>query len=224
MSALPSPLKSPTSALTPGRDAKVPNSPMIVLVTLKLPSPLEKATGTEIQPCPPVSAMSALPSPLKSPTSGVTSGRDAKVPNCPMIVLVTLKLPSPLEKATGTDVQPCPPVSAMSALPSPLKSPTSGVTPGRDVQPWPPTSAMSALPSPLKSPTSAVTPGIDAQVPNCPRISLVTLKLPSPLEKATGIEVQPWPPTSAMSAFPSPLKSPTSAVTPGIDAQVPNCP
>src|SRR5216683_1260417 len=195
MSALPSPLKSPTSALTPGRDAKVPNSPMIVLVTLKLPSPLEKATGTDVQPCPPVSAMSALPSPLKSPTSGVTPGRDAQVPKSPRITLVTLKLPSPLEKATGIEVQP-----------------------------WPPTSAMSALPSPLKSPTSAVTPGIDAQVPNCPRISLVTLKLPSPLEKATGIEVQPWPPTSAMSAFPSPLKSPTSAVTPGIDAQVPNCP
>ena len=43
----------------------------------------------------------------------------------------------------------------------------------------------------------------------------MTTKLPPPLEKATGIEPQPLPPTMAMSSRPSPLKSPaTAAVAP----------
>src|SRR5215470_5277682 len=106
MSALPSPLKSPTSGVTPGRDAQVPKLGTRPLVMLKLPSPLEKATGIEVQPGPPTNAISALPSPLKSPTNGVTPGADAQVPKLGTRPLVMVKLPSPLEEATGMDIQP----------------------------------------------------------------------------------------------------------------------
>jgi hypothetical protein len=43
--------------------------------------------------------------------------------------------------------------------------------------------------------------------------------LPPPFEKATAMVVQPGPPESAMSANPSPLKSPATASTPGPLAQ-----
>src|SRR5262249_17930737 len=50
--------------------------------------------------------------------------------------------------------------------------------------------------------------------------ALVTLKVPFPTEKATGILPQPAPPKAARSVLPSPLKSPATIWTPGVAAQV----
>ncbi len=48
------------------------NSGAWPLVTSKVPSPRENATGIVFHPAPPVSAMSVRPSPLKSPVSRLT--------------------------------------------------------------------------------------------------------------------------------------------------------
>src|SRR6516164_3932742 len=247
MSAFPSPLKSPTSLTTPGCAAQLAKLSNGLLVTRKVPSPLEKATGRVLHPAPPISAMSAFPSPLKSPTSLTTPGCAAQLAKLSNGLLVTRKVPSPLEKATGRVFHQEAPISAMSAFPSPLKSPTSLTTPGCAAQlaklsnglsvtrkvPSPlekaigrvfhqeaPVSAMSALPSPLKSPTSLTTPGCAAQLAKLSNGLSVTRKVPSPLEKAIGRVFHQEAPVSAMSALPSPLKSPTSLTTPGSDAQL----
>ncbi len=114
MSVLPSPLKSPVRIFTPGSWALCAKPGFAILVTLKPPSPLENATITESQPCPPASAMSVLPSPLKSPVRTFTPGSWALWAKPELAMLVTLKLPSPLENAMGTESQPWPATSAMS--------------------------------------------------------------------------------------------------------------
>src|SRR5688572_15835250 len=99
-------------------------------VTLKVPLPLENATGSEVQPGMPVSARSVRPSPLKSPGSTFAPGDADQVGKLKGLRLVTLKVPLPFDKATGRVVQPGTPVTAMSVRPSPLKSPGSTRAPG----------------------------------------------------------------------------------------------
>src|SRR4051812_11372723 len=139
------------------------------LVTLNVPLPCEKATGTVFQPGPPTSAMSSLLSPLKSPDTGLTLGACAHPGMFATPALVTLNVPLPCEKATGTVFQPGPPTSAMSSLRSPLKSPDTGLTLGACAQ--------RATLSPYTS---------------------LSRTVPLPCEKATGTVFQPGPPTSAM--------------------------
>src|SRR4030095_6312363 len=100
----------------------------------KLPLPFEKATGASFQPAGHVSAMSVLPSPLKSPASALASGVGARDAKFWAPKLVTENVPFPFEKATGTLAQYVGPVSATSVLPSPLKSPTSFFAIGSDAQ------------------------------------------------------------------------------------------
>src|SRR2546423_14288022 len=88
----------------------------------------ENATGKVVQPDAPLSATSALPSALKSPTNGWALALAAQAAKLTIDRLVTLKLPFPFEKATGSVVPPEPTVRAPSAKPSPLKSPTSALT------------------------------------------------------------------------------------------------
>src|SRR4051812_9419306 len=82
---------------------------------------------------PPVRAMSAKPSPLKSPLTALTLLWLAQLQKLALIpdnaTLDTVKFPSPFENATGMLDQPAPPVSAISILPSPLKSPATGLAP-----------------------------------------------------------------------------------------------
>src|SRR5262245_22458321 len=168
---------------------------MNVLVTVKLPLPFERATGKVFHVEGPVSAISALPSPLKSPTNFLACGSEDKLAKSPMNVLVTVKLPLPFERATGKVFHDEGPVSAISALPSPLKSPTNFL-------------ACRLEAKPAKSEIGR----------------LVTLKLPSPFEKATGSVFQPETPVRAMSVLPSPLKSPVNTVTCGLVAQMAKSP
>src|SRR5437773_10151257 len=138
--------------------------------------------------------MSALRSPSKSPTTASSTHLDTSIVVKPTSRLVMLNVPSPFENATGRVLQPIPPISAMSVFPSLLKSPTSFL------------------------------PAEEAHAAKSPTNAFVTRNVPSPFENATGSVFQPAPPTSAMSAYPSLLKSPTNALTPGCDAQLPNAP
>jgi len=105
----------PVSALTPGVAAEVGNRVVTVsLVTLKVPSPFENATGMVFQPAPPTNAISVIPSPLKSPVTTVTPGVAAEVGNKVTASLVTLKVPFPFENATAMVFQPAPPTNAIS--------------------------------------------------------------------------------------------------------------
>src|SRR5438552_2344210 len=68
-----------------------------VVVTRKLPSPLENATGSVLQPRPPTRARSVRPSPLKSAATTRTPGACAWTPaKSDDGVLVTRNVPSPL--------------------------------------------------------------------------------------------------------------------------------
>src|SRR4029079_17611573 len=112
---------APATGLAPLWVAQVGKLLTPELVNVKVPLPLPNATGIDAHPDPPVNAISPTPSPLKSPgTAEAAVARPGKVPTD---MLVTTKVPSPLEKATGMEVQLLPPVSAMSPRPSPLKSP-----------------------------------------------------------------------------------------------------
>ncbi len=91
----------------------------LILETPKVPSPLEKASGTVCQPFPPTRAISVLPFPLKSPEIILRPGADAQVAKLVIGWFVTLNVPSPLEKATGCVPHPCPPTSAISVFPFP---------------------------------------------------------------------------------------------------------
>src|SRR5262249_36744869 len=96
--------------------------------------------------------------------SGVCAGADAHRSKRSVGALVTRKVPSPLEKATGSVYH-------------------HGV--------WGPrTRAMSVRPSPSKSPVCAPTPGTEAQPAKSTEDALATRNVPSPLENATGTEPQ----------------------------------
>src|SRR5487761_250737 len=96
----------------PGVVAHVGKLATPALLMLKFPPPVDVAIGIEAQPETPVSAMSALPSPLKSPATIETPVEWAQVPKFGTPALVMPKLPSPLDVATGIEAQPTPPVSA----------------------------------------------------------------------------------------------------------------
>src|SRR5262245_35497927 len=205
---------------------------MNVLVTLKLPLPFEKATGGVTQPEGPVTAISVLPSPLKSPVNFIAQVAEDQLAKFPMNVLVTVKLSLPFEKATGKVFHNEEPVIAISAFPSPLKAPTNFLPCRSEAQlanwamsmlvtlnlPSPfekatgsvfqlelPGSAISVFTRPLKSPARFLTRESEAQPAKFPIGRLVTVKLPLPLEKATGSVLQPEGPVRAMSVLPSPL-------------------
>src|SRR5918994_1818984 len=148
------------------------------LVMLKVPSPLEKAMGMVFQPgvCL-TSAMSARPLPLKSPATTRTPGWLAQLGmKLGAGPLVMLRMRAALEKAMGIVFQP-------------------GVCL---------TSAMSARSLPLKSPTTTRTPGWLAQLGmKLGAGPLVMLKVPSPLEEATGIVFQPGVCLTSAMSFPS---------------------
>src|SRR5215218_4991029 len=255
MSVRPLPLKSPATTRTPGWFAQLGiklGAPPLVM--LKVPSPLEKAMGMVLQPGVCLTrAMSVRPLPLKSPATTRTPGWFAQLGiklGAPPLVM--LKVPSPLEKAMGMVLQPGVCLTrAMSVRPLPLKSPATTRTPGWFAQLGiklgaPPlvmlkvpsplekamgivlqpgvclTRAMSVRPLPLKSPATTRTPGWFAQLGiklGAPPV--VMLKVPSPLEKAMGIVLQPGVfLTRAMSVRPLPLKSPATTRTPGWFAQL----
>src|SRR5437660_6634713 len=118
MSALPSPLKSPTCTST----QVAPVLQVVQREVLKAVLPLDRPVHHD-PPCNQRPVMSALPSPLKSPTltsTQVTSTQEAPVLQVSQRELVK---PEPLDRATHH----WPPSAywpTMSALPSPLKSPT----------------------------------------------------------------------------------------------------
>src|SRR3954452_9307351 len=224
------------------------------LVTVKVPSPVENAIGRVVQGAPNkngasgpgVNATSVRPSALKSPVITVVPRRSAAIePNSPTGPLVTVKVPSPTENATGSEEDP-PPMSARSVRPSWLKSPETVRAPGTCAHPaksgagvlltvkvrsalanatgWvvhqgtfgPGVNVRSVRPSWLKSPVSTVTPGpADAQPPRSPTSLIFMTKLPSPWERSIRTDVSPARPTNARSVRPSPLKSPVTARTPG---------
>src|SRR6202020_481780 len=130
------------------------------------------------------------PFPAKSPVTISTPGVLAQPGKSPAGSLVTVQVPSPLSKATGIVSHPDTPVRA---------------TPVR--------------PFPAKSPVTTLTPGVVAQAGKLPAGSLVTVQVPSPLAKATGIVAQPAAPVSATSVRPFPAKSPVTTLTPGVLAQ-----
>src|SRR5437016_3980734 len=90
------------------------------LTMVNVPLPLESAAGIVVQPGAPVAIRSVLPSPLRSPATTWTCAAVTQEVKVTRVLLVTENLPSPLENATGTVFHPEPPVSATSALPSPL--------------------------------------------------------------------------------------------------------
>ena len=99
-------------------------------VTVKLPSLLEKAIGIVYHhgmSGPGSSAMSVRPSWLKSPATTLTPRPIAQLANDGLEVLVIRNVPSQFENSTGMVVKYPAPVIAMSALPSWLKSPTTGL-------------------------------------------------------------------------------------------------
>src|SRR6185503_7651588 len=111
-SVFPSALKSPTRIFAFVVAAQPGKFPAGELVTLKVPSPFENATGMLFQPDGPVIAASVFPSPLKSPTRIFAFVVAAQPGKFPAVALVTLKVPSPFENATGKLFQPEGPVKA----------------------------------------------------------------------------------------------------------------
>jgi len=101
----------------------------LLFTTLNAPAPVPNATGIDAQNGEPVTAISVQPSALKSPTTGRTFAVLAHAPKLPTELFMTVKLPLPLLSATGIEVHPDPPVSAMSVNPSRLKSPANGFAP-----------------------------------------------------------------------------------------------
>src|SRR5258706_6432261 len=73
--------------------------------------------------------------------------------------------------------------------------------------------AISLYPSPSKSPTKRILSFPFAFGAKLPTHPFVQVQRPSPFENAMGTVLQPLGPVSAMSVFPSPLKSPISAFT-----------
>jgi hypothetical protein len=77
------------------------------LVTVKEPSPLEKATGMVVKYPALVKARSSLPSWLKSPDQSFAPyGVYAQAAKFGLEAAVTRNVPSPLENATGIVVHP----------------------------------------------------------------------------------------------------------------------
>src|SRR5690349_13400975 len=76
------------------------------LLRLKVPSPLENATGIVLHVAGPISARSVRPSASKSPLITFASGvaaHWAKDQSDAVEALMTLNVPSPLENATGIE-------------------------------------------------------------------------------------------------------------------------
>src|SRR5690349_14288511 len=120
MSSLPSPLKSPTAGISEPTAKKschftpVPTND----------EPVDSATYTSAA-APRVNVtMSSLPSPLKSPTAGVSEPTAKK--SCHFTPVP--ENDEPVDSATYTSAAGPLVKVAMSSLPSPLKSPTSGVS------------------------------------------------------------------------------------------------
>src|SRR5690348_5922926 len=113
-----------------------------------------------------------------------------------LVVLMTLNEPSLVENAIGADVQFGSPIRAMSVLPSWLKSPVNVFAVVLVAQ-----NAKFPIPTPP------------------PPSTLVTLKLPSPLENAIGIVCQLVSPASPISVLPSWLKSPVNVFAAVLVAQ-----
>src|SRR5207249_6652948 len=74
-------LKKPPNTFSPRGDAHPAKSPTNESVTRNVPSPFENATGSVFQPATPVSAMSLLKSPSKSPTSFFSRVTGASLPS-----------------------------------------------------------------------------------------------------------------------------------------------
>src|SRR5262249_54469191 len=136
-SVRPSPSKSPGTTWTPATLAQPPKSATGSgwLTTRNEPSPLENATGTDVQPAPPTSAMSVNPSLSKSPVTTCAPGAWAHPAKLAAALFDTANVPSPLAIATGIVDHPDPPTSATSVIPSRLKLPVTVCTPIHEAQP-----------------------------------------------------------------------------------------
>src|SRR4051812_17133481 len=136
MSAKPSLLKSPATGCAPPACAHDGKFATDDVVTLNVPLPFENAIGMVPQPSPPTSAMSVRPSLLKSPDTGLAPlvcAHDGKFGTAWLDT--SPNLPFPVANAIGIVPQPGPPTRATSLKPSPLKSPSTGCTPGCAAQP-----------------------------------------------------------------------------------------
>merc|ERR1719199_1237314 len=134
ISTLPSPLMSPATSCAPPWDDHCGKLARGLFVTVNDPSPLPKAVGNVPQPEFPHAAKSPFPSPSKSPATRFTPDSEDQDAKLLIAVLVTRKLPSPLENATGTVPHPTGPLSAASSLPSPSKSAATSCAPDTDAQ------------------------------------------------------------------------------------------
>src|ERR1039458_3612645 len=213
-SARPSPLKSPTTRPR----GNIPAGNGLPLMGLKPPLPLPDSTVT-LALGSLVTAKSALPSPLKSPTASEVGPNPTE--NGLPDASVKPPRPSPNKTVTLLLIEFA---TARSALPSPLKSPITiefgmlpvdGLTEAAAKRPPPSPNRMvtlllfsfatatSGIPSPLKSPTTreaglfptALGPPGDINPPRPSPSSTVTLLVSGS--------------ATIRSAYPSPLKSPT---------------
>src|ERR1700761_7249186 len=94
MASRPLSSKCPTTACTPLDAAHFGKSETGWLVTVKLPSPLENANGTVLQPGPPTRAMLVRPSPAKSPRRARTPALADQPGKLSTVLLVTSNVPS----------------------------------------------------------------------------------------------------------------------------------
>src|SRR5437588_10020613 len=119
MSALPSPLKSPMCTSTPVTPVlQVAHGAGEVTKLVPFDTAVHQLPPSLYRP-----VMSALPSPLKSPTCTSTQ----VAPVLQVAQRVVLKAVLPLDRPVH-HAPPCTYRPVMSALPSPLKSPTSTST------------------------------------------------------------------------------------------------
>src|SRR3954452_11159356 len=100
------------------------------------PLPSDVATGIVTQPQGPVRAKSSSRSPLKSPQTAFAPKVEAQVGKFVTVAFVVVKraLELGLANAIGIVPQNSGPVSAMSSLPSPLKSQAKSFTPSAEAQ------------------------------------------------------------------------------------------
>ena len=105
MAFVPVPPKLPAKALTPPVAAQPGKSFTEGLSTVKCPPPVETAIGTVAEPLAPVRTRAARPLPVKSPTSTLAPWSAAHLGKRSTVWLVTVKVPSPFENATGIVVE-----------------------------------------------------------------------------------------------------------------------
>jgi hypothetical protein len=161
----------------------------LVLAPLNVPSPFERPRNTE-----PLFTItrSSLKSPLTSLVTTCVPG--SLMMPCSISVLLP---PAELTALNERGV-----VAAPNA---------TGIVVHGPLAPTPPTTAMSARPSPLKSPRSEMAlpwPVYEGKLVSPVTAALRKVKLPFPAEMATGMVLALPLPSSAMSAFWSPFTSP----------------